>query len=796
MTPGAPEPRVHLGLQALQAPLWTRHRGFARYVRDHTMHLLKNHRELIAGLVLDPSLATPKELADYVGYGMFNQTSAAVAGRGPTIFHVMSPTFPSGPLETVFPRQFHHTDTRLVATLYDLIPLIYPQFYLTHPSVEGFYKSRYRLTSEADHALAISQATKDDAVRLLGMRPEQITVIYGAVSDYFVPADSPREVVRAWLRERVPAITKPFVLSILYTDEFGKRKNLEGAIAGFAMLPLEVRKGLQLVLVGHGFDSDFDKLGKLAREHDVFENLVFTGVMPDDLFRALYQSCELFIFPTFYEGLGLPILEAMQCGAPVITSDRSSTRELVEVEEARFDPDDWDDIGRAMHKPLTDAGYQQYLREYGLRRAAEFTWDRVARDTADCYRDVAASISSRRSWQIPRRRSVALVAPDAARLGVQDYISRLAEALAAKFPLEISLVEPEAERPAPAEGSSAVGRVSVRAFRWMAEHRQYDSVIYCMGNDPAYEETYELLKEFDGMVWLHDVRLSGFYRHHFEELERDLETIPPEMIHWTQRYPEFDNALLLRDVGIQHEHGIYLAGEVIHRGTRVVVNSRFAAELVGLEAMSTRSVVTVPMAAPPLTDDAPAHAGIKEAQGWVPGTRVALCLSDGDPRHCLQAVIGALAATPRLSDVNLVVAGAVTPENAERLREQASSAGFSQRLGIVEPNDTDEWLGVADVVVQLIYPTNGESSYGLMRALAAGVPSIVNDHGAYRELPDGVVFKVSGQPQIFELGTAIETVLSDGDERRKLSTEARLYAREVSFDNAAQIFWQEVILAS
>lgn len=396
MCPRERKPRVHLSLRALQSPAWLHHRGWIRYVYDHAQQLLRDHRDLITGLHIDGDLPLPKGMADFCGYGLLQESTLARQrpledDKIPDIFHVMSPISPEGAdrLRQVLPPEFRRASTRIVVTLYDLIPLLFEDQYLRDPRYRAWYLGRLRLIQEADHVLAISKATASDAIRLLGISPERVTVIYTGIRDSFRSPDVPTAQVRKDVIRRVPQITGPYILSMMYDYEIDRRKNMEGIVEGYARLPQEVRSNFQLVFVGHGLEPDIRGLVRYARRNGMEDRLVLPGLVSDEVLRELYQGCDLFVFASRYEGLGLPVLEAMRCGAPVIISDRPAMNELIEIDEAQFNPEDSADIARVMLRVLTDAEFQRRLREYGLQRSKGFTWERLAQATADCYREVA-----------------------------------------------------------------------------------------------------------------------------------------------------------------------------------------------------------------------------------------------------------------------------------------------------------------------------------------------------------------------------------------------------------------------
>ena len=804
MTTRASTPRVHLGLHACQSPGANRYRGIDRYVHDHAVQLLRDHPKLIAGLNVDRDLPVPRALADFCGYGLLREHPLDGVQTGDDcgmadIFHVMSPFEPGIPLRRLFPPPFARACAKLVVTLYDLIPLVYENVYLHDPQVRLPYLNQVKLVQEADHVLALSKTTRDDATRLLGLQPHRITVIYGGVSDYFRQPDLPRDAALAKVTRKLPEIRAPYVM---YLGGIDYRKNLEGTIEAFARLRQQYLEPLQLVIGGHMLEAERSALVEYGRKCRVDQDLCLPGYLPDDDLRGLYQACDLFIFPSLYEGLGLPILEAMRCGAPVIVSDRGSMKELVEMDDARFNPEDPEDIARVMERALTDSQFQRQLREYGLQRSQEFTWERVAQATADCYREVAASTVQRRSLPIKRTSSVAFCTPfPPDQSGVADYGKRFLETLCDHHPLKVDVVVRGDPGFYAAPGHPAIELVSVGQFRWLADHGHYDRIVYCMGNSSFHDQIYELLKERPGIVWLHDVRLTGFYHWYFSRVGRDVTTLPAELRPWARRYPDYEGDLLARDTLTQHQQGIYLAGEVASYAQKIVVNSRFSRELMEIESGGSVPVVALPMAAPAVIRGPGAMNWPELASKYGLDETAAPVVSAGiigGPK-CPGAVIDAFAAVAS-ADRNLVLAfvGPCEPEHQCQLERRASQLGIEDRVlftGYVDEAELDSWLAAARCAIQLRFPTNGESSAAVMRCLAAGVPTIVSDHGPLRELPDDAVVKVPAQVQPADLAQTIRRLLADDEACARLRESAIRHAHEASFEAVADQFWTEILCA-
>ena len=808
MTAQPSTPRVHLGIQACQSFAAFHYRGTARYVHDLALQLIRDYPGLIAGLHLDRDQPVPRTLADFCGHGLLREYASGPDElldyeNTPDVYHIMSPfinsVFEAGFLYRILPPAFLRAPTKLVVTLLDLIPLVYEHLYFKNNADRARYLTRLKLIHEADHVLALSECTRNDAVRLLGVDPKRVTVIYGGVDEFFRPADVPPQTVRAQLTRRLPQITEPY---ILYAGGIEYRKNMEGTLEAYARLSRDVRKSYQMVIGGHMLEPQRLVLVEHARKLGVGERVVFPGFVPDDLLRELYQGCNLFIFPSLYEGLGLPILEAMRCGAPVIASDRSSMKELVEIDRARFNPQDPADVARVMERVLSDEDLRQELIDYGLRRSRQFSWERVAKATVECYRAVAPAEAQGRSRAARHRRLVAFCTPfPPEQSGIADYSKRFLETLAARHPLHVHIVVKGDVRSYAAPGHPAIELVSVGQFRWLADHGHYDRIVYCMGNSSFHDQIYELLKERPGIVWLHDVRLTHFYHWYYSRVGRDVTTLPAELRPWARRYPNYEGDLLVRDNLTQHEQGIYLAGEIASYAQTIVVNSRFSRELMEIESGGSVPVVALPMAAPAVIRGPGAMNWPELASKYGLDETAAPVVSAGiigGPK-CPGAVIDAFAAVAS-ADRNLVLAfvGPCEPEHQCQLERRASQLGIEDRVlftGYVEEAELDSWLAVARCAIQLRFPTNGESSAAVMRCLAAGVPTIVSDHGPLRELPDDAVVKVPAQVQPADLAQTIRRLLADDEACARLRESAIRHAQEVSFEAVADQFWTEILCA-
>lgn len=298
---------------------------------------------------------------------------------------------------------FHATDhllprlsyVRTVFTLHDLIFLFHPE---THKPLNRWFLTLMmpRFLRAADAVIAVSECTKRDAVRYYGVTEEKITVVYEGVNPRFRPAAP----------DAVAAIRQKYNLPerfILYVGTIEPRKNLTTLLEAFHHLitcdpaPCALRPAtcalrpvtcaLRLVFVGKRgwlYEGFFRRLRELGLE----ERVIFTGYIPDKDLPAVYSAADLFVFPSLYEGFGLPVLEAIACGTPVICSSTSSLPEVAGDAALLVDPRDVRALAGAMGRVLMDEHLTAELRARGIERARWFTWERAARETMEVYRSV------------------------------------------------------------------------------------------------------------------------------------------------------------------------------------------------------------------------------------------------------------------------------------------------------------------------------------------------------------------------------------------------------------------------
>jgi glycosyltransferase involved in cell wall biosynthesis len=274
-----------------------------------------------------------------------------------------------------------------VVTVHDVIQFVLPE-YAWRKISRLYFGLVSRGARRADAIITVSECSKRDIVKLLGVPPDRIHVIGNAVDDSLHPVRD------AWLlasvRDRY-GIGQRF---ILYFGGFDLRKNVPRLIESYARLPQALRKEYQLVIAGryqHLGHPLFPDPRETVRRLGLEDNVVFTGQVSERDKAAMYSSATVFAFPSLYEGFGIPVLEAMACGTPVVTSNRSALPEVAGDAGLLVDPYEPDEICRGLAELLDDQGRREELARRGLDRARRFTWRQVAEQTLRVYRETVCA---------------------------------------------------------------------------------------------------------------------------------------------------------------------------------------------------------------------------------------------------------------------------------------------------------------------------------------------------------------------------------------------------------------------
>jgi len=489
------------------------HRGIGRYTQQQVRAVLEvdqenefvllcnsdHDRSLIDPVIRSaPNVSVEVYLADgpdapplYETATMLREAEkyfAWMADRKLDLFHATAPFHYDRPVLVDF------DVCPMVSSFYDLIPLIYPAQYLSGWWEEQYLRSLSFL-GKSTRMIAISRSARTDAATYMGFPSGCIDVAWPVADDCFRVLDAPDLADSlAVLRRRLP-LPERFVLTVSHLHH---TKNLGTLLRAYSLIPAGVRADLPLVVCCHLDEHSLDHLQGKADQLGVAGDLILTDLVTDEELTALYNAATAVVHPSRYEGFGLPVVEAMSCGAPVVTTTASSLPEAGGDAALLVDPDDAHGFARAIQELYEDPGRRRSMSERGLVHAARFDKDQLARSTLGCYLAALA----RPEVPAPRRSRLAVFAPlSPDRSAVADHSVVLLDRLADGYDVEV-FVDDGCMPDAGFLGRYRVAHSSAVDRR----HAQdpFDTFLYEVSGPTLAPSTRTALRAHPGVAVLHD----------------------------------------------------------------------------------------------------------------------------------------------------------------------------------------------------------------------------------------------------------------------------------------------------
>lgn len=671
------------------------------------------------------------------------------------------------------------------ATLYDLIPLRFPEHYFHSKTFKRWYFNRLSFYHQADLLLAISEASRRDAIELLNLAPEKIVTILGGVSEQFRPV-ADRASRHTQLRQKYGLKRQRIVL---YTGGDDYRKNLSGAIEAYAIVPPELRSNAQLVVIcsmephrRHLFMSLARKAGLTA------DDVHFLGFVSEEDLVGFYAACDVFYFPSLYEGLGLPVIEAMACGAPTLTGNNSSLRELVDRHDALFDSSSATSTAERISAVLKDDAFAEELRRYGLKRAKEFTWRDVARRALDAFDETlarkreAGTVAAIGGF-LPKPRMAMLTPLPPCRSGIADYNAKFLPYLAAHFEIDLFI-----------DGYECTDlrlNSTFRIFDAADFHRcapSYDVILYEFGNSEFHRYMLPLLEEFPGVVGLHDAYLSGLIGY-LEFNLGETNRFNSEMLYAhggaarrlfapVQTQPDANGAAMV---------DLPCTKRVLDAAVGVISHSKFNLEVARTHypqgwlapyRIIPQMIRAVGRPSEAEISDIREELGFKHDDfvvatfGHIAWTKL------GD--RLLNGFLGSELATD--PSCHLIFVGELARDDfGLKLQDAIKKSGLLNRIkitGYISEEEYQRYLRVADIAIQLRTKSRGGTPRGVLDCLANGLPVVVNNEASYEDYPDDVVAKLPANSLPIDISAALVALREDRSKRQKLSDRGLEYVRK------------------
>lgn len=654
-------------------------------------------------------------------------------------------------------------------TLFDLIPYIQRNPYLENPTVAAWYFEKIDSLRRADLWLAISESSRREGIEQLGLPEERVVNVSTDADAYFQQLNISGE-EESLVRARY-GLKRPF---IMYTGGIDHRKNIDGLIRAFSRLPQKMREAHQLAIVCSVQPESRHMLEDLARKQGLVEGaVILTGFVPEEDLRALYNLCSLFVFPSWHEGFGLPVLEAMRCGAPVIGANTSSLPEVIGWKEALFDPYSDEEITKTMARALSDETFRAELVKNAERQSAKFSWDETAKlaiaamERLHSARQVAPAVGLGEKPR-PRLAYVSPLPPE--RSGIADYSAELLPELARHYDIEVIVTQETIDDP------WIKDNCPVRSVQWFIEHADhYDRVLYHFGNFAFHQHMFDLLNAVPGVVVLHDFFLSGVLAH------MDVTGYAPGQwareLYFSHGYKALYDRFHAKDTAhVVWEYPCSLS--VIQHSLGLIVHSAYPLQLArqwyGGE-ISDWAVI------PHMRDCRISTDRAKARKGLGLGTEDFLVCSFGmlGPTKLNHRLLIAWLRSKLARDnsCHLVFVGENhTGDYGQELLatiRRSKTKGNIRITGWADKDVFHQYLAAADAAVQLRTLSRGETSGTVLDCMNYGLPTIVNANGSMADLDAGAVWKLPDEFTDEQLIEALETLRQDEARRRRMGEAAR-----------------------
>lgn len=661
-------------------------------------------------------------------------------------------------VNVLFPLQI--LSCKMYTTVYDLIPAIMPVKEWNQEIRDEYYRRIEILKNFQIGKICISESTKRDLVQYI--KSDENTYVT------FLAAESKR----FYTRRKAGGIHEQPV--IVFTGGFDYRKNMDGALKAYAQAVKMAPKDhpihqSQLYFVCHAEQKTIDTFYCEAEQLGVKEHIHITGFISDADLKALYAKCDLFFFPSLYEGFGLPIVEAMLGGAFILSADNSSLPEVCGPHAILCNAQDCQDMAEKLLEALLYS-QKETVEEKWARQdyALSFSWEKTASKTLRCFEQ---------QIDMPeQKQKLALVTPwPNQQTGIANYVYKLIPYWAEGFDVDVFV------------DNTVVSDVEFLdnpyGNLYMIEklddyHKNYDVILYQIGNSSEFHTgVYQYLLKYPGVAEIHDYVLHPFFYHSFF-LKKQYQVYKDALV---MGYGEAGRQQyqVVRDRTSRPDNEKFpMAHSVVQVAEKTIFHNHWSAK-----QMNRASVNVVPHACfdrEQLTEEQ--HTEFEER------LRQKLNLQEDEILISMFGFVNQnkrpesiLAASKNLMkkgySIRLVFWGKSNMDHLEALISSYGLAEYTTVTGFIDKTTYELGLELSDLVVNLRYPSMGESSGTLCEAFKFGKPVIVSDLNQYTEFPDEVCWKIPVEHGEVEcLTQMLEYLIENPEVRAALGENAKAYA--------------------
>lgn len=652
--------------------------------------------------------------------------------------------------------------------MFDLIPLVDAKNFISNNhSYAKFYATKVQTLNQADLLFCISNHTKTSCEELLQLQSTAVCFV-GTAVDPDLWGHTSTQTSSSPNQQTMPYF--------FYCGGFDSRKNVKTLISAFAdFLKTNSTDKYRLVLGGHLQPETQRELETFANKSNIPSELLhFTGHVTDSELAELYRSCILFIFPSLNEGFGLPVLEAMNAGAPVIVANASSLPEITNNPASVFNPLDVKELSGLLQKVTEDSSFVEDLKRNSSLQASRFTWESTIRHSFEFWRYELEKRPAQMNEAIPesKRASLAIVTPlPPQQSGVADFSSSILAELSRYY--EITLVNDfHLDRFIAANTEFPV--ISPDDFQQAGD--QFERILYHFGNSSFHNQMPELLEQHPGVIELHDFYLGGLHQSVTERLEFDSST------RWFVELLDSNGPISSLSMLKNKEHAKETHPsnfKIIQHARGVISHSYYSKKLFhdfyeNSSLQPNWKVIPLPTREHTIysKEEArnslglPVEAVILASFGSVYPTKYSL--------EILEAWISS-----KFSDASDNILIFVGENHGGEYGTKISNLIHDFKLesnvivtGYIDSETYQRYLSAADAAIQLRGKTRGESSGALIDCFSAGLPTIINNTGSFSEIPDSVVYKIPEKFDSHELQNSLKEILNNLERREILKINA------------------------
>jgi len=678
-------------------------------------------------------------------------------------------------------------DINVIATVYDIIPYVMKDMYLQNESTHEWYMRCIDCSKQFDKYLAISNCTKSDLIKHLGIDEKKIDVIHGAPNDIYRKIDVSDEAKKHLYNKF--SIKNNYVL-LPGGDDY--RKNLKETIKAYSQIPKYLVDEYQLIIVCGLSPNAVEYYTSIIASYNLEDRVILTNYVTDEELLQLYNLTSLVAFPSQYEGFGLPIVEAFSCGVPVLTSNNSSLSEIAENSAVLVDPFSISDIARGLEFALTEADNELHIKN-GYEKLKTYSWNNVAYITFNAIN----TLEINKSTEDDRKRIAFFTPLPPLESGISDYSVDILNMLSKYFDIDVFIDDKYDHKCTLSENITVLNH---RLFT--NKSNEYFNIIYQIGNSVFHIYMFQYVKKYAGTIVLHDYNLHLVAHCHSIALSKDYKLYEQYL---TEDYPGWQVAEYLNDLKtLAKEPDIYnmpLNGLITNYTKSIIVHSEYSKEKL-LYKDICRNVQVIRHYAKIEERIDPAQ--VKEKYRYNEND---IIIASFGHIHENKRSMPALKAFCRLAqkyeNVLFLFAGKMDLALEKGFKSYVQKNNLTNKVKVTGYIDLDtfiDYIDLADICVNLRYPYNGETSGSLMRVLAKGKCIIVNDIGSFSEIPNDCCIKLPSAGTLTEdeeldcIHQALEKLVDNPELRETLSECARMYAEDnLNLENIAEQYYDVIM---